>query len=72
MTAIRDATALTSWRKSSYSETATGGCIEISDGFPTGIPVRDSKNPHGPAVIFSPQGWSTFVAAVKRAEFPTT
>ncbi|MFE3591532.1 DUF397 domain-containing protein [Streptomyces niveus] len=63
--AIPDASALKAWRKSSYSENGEGGCVEVSDGYVTGVPVRDSKVPNGPALIFPVEGWSSFVAAVK-------
>ncbi|MFH8984843.1 DUF397 domain-containing protein [Streptomyces varsoviensis] len=69
VTMIPDASALPDWRKSSYSENAEGACIEVSDGYPAGVPVRDSKNPHGPAVIFEPTAWSSFLAAVKGGGF---
>ncbi|MBA2951765.1 DUF397 domain-containing protein [Streptomyces himalayensis] len=29
------------------------------------IPVRDSKHPHGPAVLFAPTAWTTFIGARK-------
>ncbi|MFD8329145.1 DUF397 domain-containing protein [Streptomyces lydicus] len=54
-----------SWRKSSYSNPDGGECIEISDDFAPVIPVRDSKNPHGPVIAFAADGWSSFVSAVK-------
>ncbi|MEU6549841.1 DUF397 domain-containing protein [Streptomyces sp. NPDC046915] len=57
------------WRKSSYSNSEGGSCLEILDGCPPGVPVRDSKSPHGPALLFSPGGWSHFVAAVKCGAF---
>ena len=68
---IRDAAALTGWRKSSYSNSEGGSCIEVLDGYPSGVPVRDSKTPHGPALVFPAHGWSSFVIAVKSGEFPT-
>ncbi|WKX72765.1 DUF397 domain-containing protein [Streptomyces sp. XD-27] len=67
---IPDASLLSGWRKSSYSGPDKDSCIEVLDGHPTGVPVRDSKNPHGPALVFDPPGWAAFVAAVKRGEFP--
>ncbi|MFF7753491.1 DUF397 domain-containing protein [Streptomyces sp. NPDC007971] len=30
---------------------------------PTHIPVRDSKNPTGPAIVFSARAWSAFIGA---------
>ena len=65
MNMIPDASALIAWRKSSYSNNGDGACVEVSDGHPTTIPVRDSKNPHGPAIPFPTTGWTTFVTAVK-------
>jgi hypothetical protein len=56
-----------SWRKSSYSNPDGGECIEISDGFAPFVPVRDSKNLHGPILAFAADGWSSFVSAVKDA-----
>ncbi|MFV0135869.1 DUF397 domain-containing protein [Streptomyces sp. HMX87] len=62
---IPDATTLTGWRKSSYSDDNAGSCLEVLDNHSSGVPVRDSKNPHGPAVVFSTAGWASFVRALK-------
>ncbi|MDF6017766.1 DUF397 domain-containing protein [Streptomyces sp. JH34] len=53
------------WRRSSHSNQDGGACVEVSDDFTTVVPVRDSKNPHGPALTFAADGWSSFVSAVK-------
>ncbi|MFI0715582.1 DUF397 domain-containing protein [Streptomyces inhibens] len=53
------------WRKSSYSNSDGGQCIEVSDDLPALVPVRDSKDPHGPALTFDAAAWSSFVTAVK-------
>ncbi|QHC20665.1 DUF397 domain-containing protein [Streptomyces sp. GS7] len=53
------------WRKSSYSNGSGGECVEVADGLPGIVPVRDSKDPQGPALVFSAAGWSSFVSAVK-------
>ncbi|MFE3018947.1 DUF397 domain-containing protein [Streptomyces sp. NPDC059256] len=53
------------WRKSSHSNSNGGACVEVSDNFASAIPVRDSKNPHGPVLVFPAGEWSSFVAAVK-------
>ncbi|TGA98807.1 DUF397 domain-containing protein [Streptomyces sp. MZ04] len=50
------------WRKSSYSNGEGGDCVEVADGVPGIIPVRDSKNPQGPALFIRPEAWSAFVA----------
>lgn len=58
------------WRKSSYSGNEGGSCLEVLDGHPSGVPVRDSKVPHGPAVLISATGWSAFIGAVKSGRIP--
>ncbi|MFJ1912204.1 DUF397 domain-containing protein [Streptomyces sp. NPDC088147] len=68
MTTIPDASVLTAWRTSSYCENADGGCVDVSDGHPAAVPVRDSKDPHGPAILFPTHHWSTFVTALKQDE----
>jgi hypothetical protein len=59
------------WRKSSYSNPDGGACIEVSDDHPALVPVRDSKDPDGPALIFEAAAWSAFVTAVKSGELTT-
>ncbi|MFB7274067.1 DUF397 domain-containing protein [Streptomyces sp. NPDC056244] len=54
------------WRKSSYSGGGNGECLEVADGYAS-VPVRDSKNPAGPALLFQTNDWSTFITAVKDA-----
>ncbi|MEU9121171.1 DUF397 domain-containing protein [Streptomyces sp. NPDC048506] len=58
------------WRKSSYSNSDGGQCIEVADNHPALVPVRDSKAPHGPALVFEAAAWSSFVTAVKSGELP--
>ncbi|SCE00068.1 protein of unknown function [Streptomyces sp. BpilaLS-43] len=59
-----DLTAAT-WRKSSYSNQDGGACVEVCDGFPAVVPVRDSKDPHGPVLVVAAGGWASFVDALK-------
>ncbi|MFC7386290.1 DUF397 domain-containing protein [Sphaerisporangium rhizosphaerae] len=56
------------WRKSSYSG-GGNNCVEVAGNLPGVIGVRDSKNPTGPALLFTPGGWSAFVKGVKGGEF---
>jgi len=58
------------WRKSSHSNGSGGSCVEVADGFPGVQPVRDSKDPEGPALVFPAEAWSAFVADVKAGRFP--
>jgi hypothetical protein len=53
------------WRKSSYTNGDGGACVEVVDGLPGVTPVRDSKAPEGPALIFPNAGWSAFVTAIR-------
>ncbi|MFD9207512.1 DUF397 domain-containing protein [Streptomyces sioyaensis] len=52
------------WRKSSYSDGGANNCVEIADGFPGSVPVRDSKNPEGPLLLFPAAAWSAFIGGV--------
>ena len=56
------------WFKSSRSG-ATKECVEVAflDGGMVG--VRDSKNPTGPALVFTPGEWEAFTAGVADGEF---
>ncbi|SCK12329.1 DUF397 domain-containing protein [Streptomyces sp. WMMB 322] len=53
------------WRKSSYSDGQGGSCLEVADGFDGVMPVRDSKVPHGPALVFPAGSWAAFVRSVR-------
>ncbi|MFJ4094592.1 DUF397 domain-containing protein [Kitasatospora sp. NPDC089913] len=57
-----------SWFKSSYSDNG-GQCVEVSASFPGAVPVRDSKDPEGPALVFPADAWSAFLAGVQAGEF---
>ncbi|WP_431784948.1 DUF397 domain-containing protein [Streptomyces chumphonensis] len=52
------------WHKSSYSSSNGGECLEVGAGVPGVIPVRDSKTPNGPVLVFTPADWSAFVNGV--------
>lgn len=49
------------WRKSSKSGNNGGSCVEVADNLPGVVGVRDSKDPQGPALVFGPAAWRTFV-----------
>ncbi|MEU0099596.1 DUF397 domain-containing protein [Streptomyces sp. NPDC006267] len=36
----------------------------MADGFPGVVPVRDSKNPDGPALVLPAAAWTAFLAGV--------
>ncbi|MER7582515.1 DUF397 domain-containing protein [Kitasatospora sp. NPDC097691] len=60
--------AVAQWFKSSYSNNG-GNCVEVATAFPGVIPVRDSKDPNGPALLFAAEAWVSFVVAVRSGEF---
>jgi hypothetical protein len=58
----------TTWIKSSRSF-ANGNCVEVAE-LPDGhIGVRDSKNPDGPVLRFTPGEWNAFLAGALAGEF---
>jgi Domain of unknown function (DUF397) len=57
------------WRKSSYSGGNGGNCVEIAVLADDSRAVRDSKDPEGPKLVFTPQTWRTFTTAVKVGAF---
>ncbi|CAM5624891.1 DUF397 domain-containing protein [Streptomyces aurantiogriseus] len=56
------------WLRSSYS-TGANNCVETarpaSGPWAGLLAVRDSKDPSGPALLFSPESWSGFTAAFR-------
>jgi hypothetical protein len=56
------------WHKSSHSGGNGGQCVEVAS-LPGLVAIRDSKNPDGPALIFTPDEWRAFAADVRDGEF---
>jgi hypothetical protein len=56
------------WFKSSHSSGQTE-CVEVVWLKGANVGVRDSKNPTGPALIFTPSEWDAFTAGVANGEF---
>ncbi|MGW4424814.1 DUF397 domain-containing protein [Streptosporangium sp. NPDC004631] len=44
-------------------------CVEAATNLPGLVAVRDSKDPAGPALAFSPAAWSEFLAGVRNGDF---
>jgi hypothetical protein len=55
------------WKKSNRSG-AAGHCVEVAH-VDEMFAVRDSKNPAGPALLFTKDEWSAFVGGVADGEF---
>ncbi|WP_040781747.1 DUF397 domain-containing protein [Nocardia pneumoniae] len=56
------------WFKSVRSGEADA-CVEVAWLEAGHVAVRDSKNPTGPALIFTPTEWDAFTAGVMNSEF---
>ena len=56
------------WKKSSYSN-GGGACVEVASNVPGVVAVRDSKDPHGPALALTPDQWRAFIAGAGNGEF---
>jgi hypothetical protein len=54
------------WRKSSRSQ--FNACVEVRfEG--DRVPLRNSRDPDGPVLVFTGREWDAFVAGVKLGEF---
>ena len=60
---------LAEWRKSSYSSSNGGQCVEVARNLPNVVAFRDSKDPDGPVLVFTPAEWRSFAAGVKIGAF---
>jgi hypothetical protein len=49
-----------SWRKSSYSGSTTGNCVEVATAI-DGIAVRDTANRDGGVLMVSASAWTAFL-----------
>lgn len=65
---ITDATKVTGWRRSTRCDNSGPNCVEVArhDGR---IALRDSKNPAGPALMFTGAELGAFLEGAKRGEF---
>lgn len=52
------------WHKSARSNNG-GNCVQVARNLPGAVTVRDSKDPDGPALIFTPADWEAFTAGIK-------
>lgn len=56
------------WFKSTRSGPNSDNCVEVAF-IDQAIAVRDSKNPQGAALVFTPAEWDAFVGGAKDGEF---
>jgi len=52
------------WRKSTRSDN-DGNCVEVADDLAGVVLVRDSKDPAGPALSFTPDAWRSLITALR-------
>ncbi|WP_327111714.1 DUF397 domain-containing protein [Nocardia sp. NBC_01730] len=55
-----------------FKSTRSGGakeCVEVAFLDEDMVGVRDSKNPTGPALVFTPDEWAAFTTGVVDGEF---
>ena len=55
------------WRKSQRS-TSNGDCVEVASVVGK-VALRDSKDPAGPMLVYTPDEWSAFLDGAKKGEF---
>ena len=53
------------WRKSSYSGSSGGQCVEVARNLPNIVAVRDSKNPESGALAVTPAAWQALLACIR-------
>ena len=65
---MKHADQIDGWFKSTYSGSSGGACVEVSV-LPEGVAMRDSKDPTGPALIFTAAEWAAFLAGAAAGQF---
>ncbi|WP_106397844.1 DUF397 domain-containing protein [Actinocorallia populi] len=52
------------WRKSTHSGGNSGQCVEVA-ALPGTVGIRDSKNPHRPALAVNPRAFGRLLHEIK-------
>ncbi|MBX7269118.1 DUF397 domain-containing protein [Micromonospora sp. Llam7] len=55
------------WRKSTYSGSNGGSCVEVADNLTGVVLVRDTKDRDGGTLTFTPTSWASFVGLAKES-----
>jgi hypothetical protein len=56
------------WFKSTRSSPSCDNCVEVAF-VDQAVAVRDSKDPTGPVLAFTPEEWGAFLGGAKDGEF---
>ncbi|MER7048539.1 MULTISPECIES: DUF397 domain-containing protein [Streptomyces] len=56
------------WTKSSHSN-ATGNCVELAELPDGGVAIRNSRDPQGPALVYTRDEIAAFVAGARSGDF---
>ncbi|MFR9794911.1 DUF397 domain-containing protein [Streptomyces sp. MS06] len=65
---VRASTLDARWVKSRYSN-AEGNCVEVAALAEGGVALRNSRDPDGPALVYTPAEVAAFLAGAKDGEF---
>ncbi|MFF3910521.1 DUF397 domain-containing protein [Streptomyces sp. NPDC001848] len=57
------------WVKSTHSNATGGNCVEVTALPGGGVAVRNSRDPQGPALVYSRAEMTAFLAGAKDGEF---
>jgi hypothetical protein len=52
------------WRTSTHSANGST-CVQVACNLPGVVAVRDSKDPAGPALVFTPDEWRAFTTLLQ-------
>jgi hypothetical protein len=66
-TTARDIRAM--WMKSSHSGPTGGNCVEVAFLADGDVAVRNSRQPDGPALVFTRAEWTAFLGGARDGEF---
>ncbi|MFI2278283.1 MULTISPECIES: DUF397 domain-containing protein [Catenuloplanes] len=64
----QDASTIVGWQKGRRCDNSGPNCVEVAS-VPTGVAMRNSAAPTGPALQFTPEEWNTFLASAKDGDF---
>jgi hypothetical protein len=57
------------WRRSTYSSSNGGQCVEVARNLAGVVAVRDSKDPDGGALVLAPEAFSALTEGIRSGAF---